>query len=190
MGEERPTLTNRLREGLALHPENFLRFYEALSPADRQEIREMIVLGEELRLRGLTPLFKVSHRSELPNFKDPVDELKVEFSDLIFRAQSRLTTHGREQVFGGWMDILTQKLRSRKDAVVLRWFLNGSTMSKREFTRMIAKENEAFPPKERVGWSGTNPDDIKRLLNDELKKLREQEDPPHLSVIEGGRKTP
>jgi hypothetical protein len=189
MAQEPSTLANRLRDALAMHPQNLSKFFATLTSEEQQEIRQMIILTEELSVRGLTSAFKVStHR--LPDSRDPVDELRAAFSDLVFLAMTRLTTHGKEELFGRWMEILTQKLRSRKNAVMLRWLQMAPTMSKRKFTEMIAKENDAYPQDERQGWTSINPEDIKSLLNAELRQLRAQEEPPHLSVIEGGRKTP
>jgi hypothetical protein len=188
MAENPHTLINRLRDALALHPQNLSTFLGALTPEEQQEIRQMMILGEELHTRGFrVPGLSTHFR---PDFKDPVDELEAEFSGLLFRAQTRLTTHGREQVFGLWMDILTRTLGSRKSTVMLRWLQMSPTMSKNKFAEMIAKENEAFPLNEQEGWTSAEPDVIRRLINAELKKLRDQEEPPHLTVIEGWRKTP
>jgi hypothetical protein len=63
MGEEHSTLVNRLKDALALHPQSFSKFFATLTPEERQEIRQMIILAEELNGRGLAMAFKVSIRT-------------------------------------------------------------------------------------------------------------------------------
>lgn len=189
MLEEPATLTHRLRDALALHPENFSKFFETLSAAEREQVREMIILAEEFRTRGLTGLLGVHTRPDIPNFIDPVDELKNAFHNLIYKAQTRLSSYGKELIFGQWIDVLT-KILGPKHSVMLRYLMMTPAVSKYKITRMIAKENEAFPANERSGWTSTDPDTIKRLINEELQKHRAPDEPPPFNVIEGGRKTP
>jgi hypothetical protein len=183
MADETYTLIDRVREALSLQQEHFVQFVATLTPEDLNQLRQWVDLVDEMLDRHLVH----GKNWRLPNYTDPVNELDVAFTNLIFRAQTRLTTYGTEEIFGRWTDILTQNLRSRKNAVMRRWVLRPRTMSKRAFCKLIATENAAFPPNEQEGWSSVDQDRIKALLNQELSRLREQ---PNLQVIEGGRKDP